>query len=153
MTKEFKSAIIWGFWLSVSALVRAILAQIALYYKLFILLWVSYFMFAINIALVVMLFTFMNVWRWAHEGRVCSGDFLGSKKGADESIYLIGEGRFLKIILFMVYFVILLATLAICTAVCAFKNTAEKRAEEEDSEANKKKRFTAWNVAIDHDFE
>ena len=153
VTKEFKSAIIWGFWLSVSALVRAILAQIALYYKLFILLWISYFMFAINIALVVMLFTFMNVWRWAHEGRVCSGDYLdGGKKGADESVYLIGEGRFLKVILCMVYFVILLAFLAICTAVCVFNRSAERRAEEENG-TNKKKRVTAMTMAIDYDYE
>jgi len=56
----------------------------------------------------------MNIWRFAHAGRVCSGDYLDyPKKDADENIYLIVEGRFLKIILILVYTIFALAALTI----------------------------------------
>ena len=61
---RFKMAIRWGFWMSFLNFVRATLAQIAFYYKKWILLLVSYAMFAINIAILIILFVMMQLWRW-----------------------------------------------------------------------------------------
>ena len=69
-------AIRWGFWMSFLNFGRATLAQIAFYIKMWVLLLISYTMFAINIAILIILFVMMQLWRWEHSGRVCSGDYL-----------------------------------------------------------------------------
>lgn len=75
--------------MSFSVFVRAIIAQLALCLKQWALLWVSYVLFAANISILIMLFVFMNVWRWSHSGKVCSGDYANSADDLDSSIYLV----------------------------------------------------------------
>ena len=130
MTKVFSIAINWGFWLSFLMFTRAILAQIALHFKIWILLWVSYVLFAINVSQALMLFVFMNIWRWSHSGRVCSGDFLPDRQSADTSVYLIKEGMFIKIILLGIYLIILLAMFTVCCTACILmRRQAREEAE------------------------
>ena len=75
---------------------RATLAQIAFYIKMWVLLLISYTMFAINIAILIILFVMMQLWRWEHSGRVCSGDYLDHEPTEeDKKTYLIEEGFFL----------------------------------------------------------
>ena len=74
MSKYFKIAIRWGFWMSLLTFIRAILAQIGLFLRRWVLLWCSYVMFAANISISIVLFILMQVWRWSHAGQVCSGD-------------------------------------------------------------------------------
>ena len=76
VSKYFRIAIRWGFWMSLLTFIRAILAQIGLYLKRWVLLWISYVMFAANISISIVLFILMQVWRWSHAGNVCSGDYL-----------------------------------------------------------------------------
>lgn len=111
---KFMMAIRWGFWLAFSYFMRAILAQVALCMKIWPLLWASYVMFAINLSIFIMLFIFMNVWRWSHSGRVCSGDYLDNLDEADKGIYLITEGKFIKYVLFSGYLIFILSCLSIC---------------------------------------
>lgn len=76
VSRRFRMAIRWGFWMSFLNFARATLAQIAFYMKMWVLLLISYTMFAINIAILIILFVLMQMWRWEHAGRVCSGDYL-----------------------------------------------------------------------------
>ena len=102
---------------------RAILAQVGLYLKRWALLWCSYVLFAANISISIVLFTLMNVWRWSHPGRVCSGDFLDDKEMADQGVYLIVEGRFIKIMLIIVYTIGGLSCLSIMIfSFCVYKS-------------------------------
>lgn len=128
--------------MSFLAFVRAILAQFALFFKKWILLWISYVIFAMNISLFVMLFVFMNIWRWCHSGRVCSGDYLDDKSTADKDVYLITEGKFLKMILLSIYLIFALASCTIFCVACA-----GRRSEGEE------KRTTALNLPIDQDYD
>ena len=121
--------------------IRAIVAQIALYYKLWVLLWISYVIFAMNLSLLVMLFVFMNVWRWSHPGRVCSGDFLENKSEGDKDVYLIMEGKFLKMILMAIYLVFGLSLFTVCCV-----SLLAKRRDAPDGE---KERYTALNLPLD----
>ena len=149
VTEKFKRAIEWGFWMSFSIFIRAILAQIALYFKVWVLLWISYVLFAINISLVVMLFVFMNIWRWSHSGRVCSGDYTEDINTADEAIYLVTEGRFLKIILLLIYLVFILAvTTIVITACFLMKSTPDGNEGGSNTD-----RVTALTMPLDHDYD
>jgi hypothetical protein len=69
-------AIRWGFWMSFLNIARAVLAQVALKLKNWVMLYGSYVLFACNFALILIMFVFANIWRWDHPGRVCAGDFL-----------------------------------------------------------------------------
>jgi len=51
--------------------------------KRWVLLWCSYVLFAANISIGLVLFFLMQVWRWSHSGKVCSGDFLPDANDAD----------------------------------------------------------------------
>ena len=94
---------------------RATLAQVAFYLKLWLLLLISYTMFAVNIAVLIILFVMMQLWRWEHSGRVCSGDYLDREvTEEDKDIYLIVEGKFIKWVLIIIYSVIGLGFLTIC---------------------------------------
>ena len=108
--------------------VRATLAQIAFYYKKWILLLVSYAMFAINIAILIILFVMMQLWRWQHSGRVCSGDYLEEVTEDDKETYLITEGKFIKWILYIVYVLLGLAGIAFCIiAGCSMTNPEQNK--------------------------
>ena len=109
----FKVAIRWGFWMSLLTFIRAILAQIGLCMKRWVLLWCSYVLFAANISISIVLFILMQVWRWSHAGKVCSGDYLDDKDEADREVYLIFEGKFIKAMLIAVYSVLGLSCLSV----------------------------------------
>ena len=96
MSKKFKIAIRWGFFMSLLTFIRAILAQVGLWMKRWVLLWCSYVLFAANISVSIVLFILMQIWRWSHSGRVCSGDYLASYDDGDTDVYLIFEGKFIK---------------------------------------------------------
>ena len=101
---------------------RAILAQIGLCMRKWVLLWCSYVLFAANISISIVLFILMQVWRWSHSGRVCSGDFLNDLDSADEDVYLVFEGRFIKIMLLIVYSVLGLSLLSIMiVSICIYR--------------------------------
>ena len=89
VSARFKMAIRWGFWMAFLNFARATLAQIAFYMKMWVLLLISYTMFAMNIAILIILFVMMQLWRWEHSGRVCSGDYLTEVTEADKSVYLL----------------------------------------------------------------
>ena len=96
-------------------------------------------------SLFVMLFVFMNVWRFSKSGRVCSGDFLDEFSDDDYDVYLIAEGRFLKIILLLVYLVITLALLTTCITACLVMKSKKEDGDVPD-------RITAMAMPIDHDY-
>lgn len=73
---RFRMSIRWGFWLSLMNIGRSVLAQVALKIKSWFLLYFSYVLFAINFTTVLIWFTFANLWRFDHSGRVCAGDYL-----------------------------------------------------------------------------
>ena len=95
VSARFKMAIRWGFWMSFLNFARATLAQFAFYLKMWVLLLISYTMFAMNIAILIILFVMMQLWRWEHSGRVCAGDFLDEVTEEDKKIYLLQEGMFI----------------------------------------------------------
>ena len=123
VTDRFKMAIRWGFWMSFLNFARAILAQVAFAMKMWVLLLISYTMFAVNIAVLIILFVMMQLWRWEHSGRVCSGDYLeGAPTEADEQIYLIAEGNFIKWVLIIIYIIFGMSAITVCiVAICLHK--------------------------------
>ena len=107
--------------MSLLTFIRAILAQVGLLAKKWVLLWCSYVLFAANISISIVLFILMQVWRWSHSGQVCSGDFLESYDDGDEDVYLIFEGKFIKAMLITIYSILgisLLSLLVVATCVC-----------------------------------
>ena len=102
--------------MSASNIARSILAQIALRIKSWTLLYASYVLFAVNFTLILILFIFMNIWRWDHPGRVCSGDYLPIEFRTPEISpnYLIVEGRFLMWILIILYSILGLGCYSVC---------------------------------------
>ena len=152
---QFKIAIRWGFWMSLLTFIRAILAQIGLYLKRWVLLWCSYVMFAANISISIVLFFLMQVWRWSHSGRVCSGDLLPADVEPDKSVYLVFEGNFIKAILFAIYSIIGLSLVSIfIVSICVCRRHAREDKEMAESGAAKKPvRQTAFTRALDPDYE
>ena len=59
VTRHFKLAIRMGFWLTMLTFSRAIIAQIGLYLRRWVLLWCSYVLFAANISMSIVLFILM----------------------------------------------------------------------------------------------
>jgi len=121
VTKKFKIAIRWGFFMSLMTFIRAILAQVGLYLRRWVLLWCSYVLFAANISVSIVLFILMQVWRWSHSGRVCSGDYLDNYDDGDDDVYLIFEGKFIKAMLITIYSIfgisflsLLIVTICVC---------------------------------------
>lgn len=76
VTRRFRIAIRWGFWMSLLNISRSVLAYVALNMKSWLMLYTSYVLFAVNFTLMLVLFIFMNMWRWDMPGRVCSGEYL-----------------------------------------------------------------------------
>ena len=126
VTRRFRMAITWGFWMSFINFARATLAQVAFYLKMWVLLLISYTMFAINIAILIILFVMMQLWRWEHSGRVCSGDYLDEITDADKDTYLIVEGRFIKWVLYIVYAIFGLAALTMCLLVVCQSSSSKR---------------------------
>ena len=125
VTKHFAVAIRWGFWMSLLTFVRGILAQVGLYLRRWVLLWCSYVLFAANITISIILFIFMQIWRWSHAGKVCSGDF--GYDDADKDKYLIFEGKFIKAMLITIYSILGLSFFSIMiVAICAMKRHSEE---------------------------
>ena len=110
---------------------RATLAQVAFYMKMWVLLLISYTMFAINIAILIILFVMMQLWRWEHSGRVCSGDYLDYRPtDEDKDLYLITEGKFLAVILYIIYSIIGISLFTVCiVATCMRSNKKEDQSE------------------------
>lgn len=153
VSRYFKIAIRWGFYMSLLTFIRAILAQIGLSLKRWVLLWCSYVLFATNISISIVLFFLMQVWRWSHAGKVCSGDYLENKDDADRKIYLIFEGKFIKIILISIYSILALSCLSvIIVAGCICKRKVEEDLGE-DGDHPKTTRQSAFTKALDPDYE
>ena len=161
VTKKFKIAIRWGFAMSLMSFVRAIMAQIGLYLRRWVLLWCSYVLFAANISLSLVLFILMQVWRWSHSGKVCSGDYLASYDDGDKDVYLITEGKFIKAMLITIYSILGISFISIMiVAVCVCKRHREEdklySSSVNDENANismKKIRESAFTRALDPDYE
>lgn len=157
VSKHFSVAIRWGFWMSLLTFVRAILAQIGLCMRRWVLLWCSYVLFAVNITISIILFIFMQIWRWSHAGQVCSGD-LKEYNEADKDDYLIFEGFFIKVMLITVYSILGLSFFSIfIVAICAIKRHSEEdkqyRAASESGNQEIMKRQSAFSKALDPDYE
>lgn len=119
VTRRFRIAIRWGFWMAALNVTRAAMAQIALRMRSWTLLWGSYVLFVVNFTCMLILFILMNLWRWDKPGRVCSGEFLTRGERMDQNIakyYLIEEGLFLKVILIILYSMIGLGCYSVCFA-------------------------------------
>jgi len=142
--------------MSLLTFIRAILAQVGLYLKRWALLWCSYVLFAANISISIVLFILMQVWRWSHAGQVCSGDYLDNLDDADKEVYLVFEGKFIKVVLIAIYSIMGLSCLSIgIISGCVYRR--DKEAEEvidDNGEVSKTaKRQSAFNKALDPDYE
>ena len=157
VSNYFATAIRWGFWMSFLTFLRAILAQVGLCLKRWVLLWCSYVLFAANISISIVLFILMQVWRWSHAGRVCAGDFLDDKDSADTNVYLIFEGRFIKIMLIIVYSVLGMSCLSIMiVSICIYKRHRKEDKELQKDEtlaSSLRARDSAFTKALDPDYE
>ena len=81
----------------------------------------------------IVLAILMQIWRWSHAGRVCSGDHLDGDTDCDETIYLCFEGKFIKAMLITIYCMFCAALLSIVVvAICVHKkhSAEEKKARE-----------------------
>jgi hypothetical protein len=147
-------AIRWGFWMSLLTFIRAILAQVGLYLKRWALLWCSYVLFAANISASIILLMFMQVWRWSHAGKVCSGDYLDNLDDADKDVYLVFEGKFIKSILIVIYCILGISFLSVGIIACCVhkRNKAEERVIVSNGNVFTK-RQSAFSKALDPDYE
>ena len=137
VTRYFTIAIRWGFWMSLLTFIRAILAQIGLYLKKWVLLWCSYVLFAANISISIVLFILMQVWRWSHSGQVCSGDYEPNKDDLDRNVYLVFEGKFIKAILIGIYSILGLSCISILiVSICVYKRHAREDIEVENLDSS-----------------
>ena len=149
VASRFRMAIRWGFWMSLINFLRASLAQVAFYWKKWVLLLISYAMFAINIAVLIILFVLMQLWRWQHSGRVCSGDYLTDITDEDKESYLITEGKFIKVVLYITYIFIGLFGLAVCILGVCSAATPSKSANVDEEGALVKKPTSIFDAAVD----
>ena len=126
VTRHFKLAIRMGFWLTTLTFSRAIIAQIGLYLRRWVLLWCSYVLFAANISMSIVLFILMQIWRWSHAGMVCSGDHIPEDQECDGDIYLCFEGKFIKGMLITIYSIFGASLLSVVVvAICVHKKHVE----------------------------
>ena len=108
---------------------------------------------------------FMNIWRWSHSGQVCSGDFLTDTQKdivGNDGVYLIFEGKFIKGILITLYIIF---GMSCCSVIIVSYCVHRKHVQEHEKEraasglsngewgALKKSRTTAFNKALDPDYE
>ena len=71
----------------------------------------------------IVLFVLMNIWRFSHSGQVCSGDFIKNRDEDDmteEELnnYTIAEGKFIFIVLVLVYIKVGIETTILLIAMC-----------------------------------
>ena len=76
-------------------------------------------MFAMNITLLLCTFVFLQLFRWDHAGRVCSGDYIeeGQKESKCQdpgSNYLCEEGAFIEGVIIGFYIVIFFGMVSVC---------------------------------------
>ena len=70
----------------------------------------------------IVLFILMQIWRWSHAGRVCSGDHIPDDQDCDEDLYLCFEGKFIKGMLITIYSIFGASLLSIIVvAICVHK--------------------------------
>ena len=139
--------------MSLLTFIRAILAQVGLYLRRWVLLWCSYVLFAVNISSSIILFVLMQVWRWSHSGKVCSGDLVPEGVEPDNDIYLVFEGKFIKSILIAVYSIMGLSCLSIMIATACYYKRAEMEETVDENGLLKSSRPSAFNKALDPDYE
>ena len=147
-----------GFWLSLLTFTRAILAQVGLYLRRWMLLWCSYVLFAANISMSIILFFLMQIWRWSHAGRVCSGDMLPDDTDCDPDTYLCFEGKFIKAMLITIYCIFSLSMCSIIVvSICVCKRHSEEDKKALEATGGEKgsqvTRISAFNRALDPDYE
>lgn len=66
----------------------------------------------------------MQVYRFEHMGRVCSGDYLDNKWAADEP-YLVLKGYFILVMICIIYGMIVLVILSVLMLVLTLKYSKE----------------------------
>lgn len=121
VTDRFRCAIRFGFWISSINIVRAVIAQIGLWKNIQMLIYVSFVIYGLNMCLALVLFIFMQIWRWSNSGEICSGKYLpAGAKQEEYPNYLIEEGKFLKIVLITIYSIFAVACFTVCCLAVFF---------------------------------
>lgn len=89
--------------------------------------YVGFVIQGLTMCLAMVLFVFMQMWRWSSSGMVCSGDFLPEKhtKASDFPEYLIVEGRFLKAVIITIYVIFILSVVTIVSLAVFLHKKAE----------------------------
>ena len=82
----------------------------------------------------IVLLVLMQIWRWSHSGRVCSGDYLSNKDDMTEeelNKYTIKHGQFIYVVLVLTYLKLSFefAILLIVLCVTAFRKGDEMKKE------------------------
>ena len=78
----------------------------------------------------------MQIWRWSHTGRVCSGDFLSNKDDMTEeeqNKYTITEGTFIYVVLLVTYILFAIIGVVLLIVLCF---TACKRGDQMKKESS-----------------
>ena len=93
VSKNFRMAIRFGFWITILNFTRAVINQLGIRYKSASLYYISIVMYGFNALLFLVWFIFTQRWRWNFAGIICSE-------------ILVVEGYFLKFMLVAVYSII-----------------------------------------------
>ena len=115
------------------------------------LLYASYVLFACNFTLILIMFIFMNIWRWDHPGKVCAGDYLTAAErntNYNKELYLITEGKFLKIILLIIYSILGLGCYSICFIAIFLSQKKTKEQMQNQPGLFKTKTEPVYEIAI-----
>lgn len=128
VTRRFKIAIRFGFYLSILNFLRVVANQVGIWLKSPLLYYIAIVMYGINFMLALVWFMFMQIWRFSYDGKVCSGDHLTSQEkeaARGQGIYLIAEGNFLKDVIITIYclFGLLILTIIMLALFCSTKRT------------------------------
>lgn len=76
VSKNFRMAIRFGFWITILNFIRAVINQLGIRYKKVSLYYISIVMYGFNALLFLVWFIFAQIWRWSFSGTLCSGDNL-----------------------------------------------------------------------------
>ena len=76
VSRNFRIAIRFGFWITILNFVRAVINQLGIKFKSAKLYYISIIMYAVNALLFLVWFIFAQMWRWNFAGALCSGDYL-----------------------------------------------------------------------------
>ena len=102
-----------GLWLFVSNVLRALMGLASLKLKSIVLLYFSYVIQCVIVFLGLVWFVFLQIYRWSHSGRVCSGDYIPGNHSLQG--YLVVQGQFIFWLIFTVY---LLIFMVLCAVGC-----------------------------------